>query len=104
MQKHLIRHKFLNKKKPDGFFGVGTDTAVKSFQKAAKLKSDGVVGAKTWARLRRKTTPVLVAAKPKAKAKAPVVAAKPDVVRGQAKGKAATKPKAKKPTPKPKGK
>jgi len=110
LQKHLIRHKFLNKKKPDGFFGVGTDTAVKSFQKAAKLKADGVVGAKTWARLRRKTTPVLVTAKPKAKAKAPV-AAKPDVVRGQAKGKAATKPKetkatpkAKKPTPKPKGK
>lgn len=32
----------------DGIFGAGTDVAVKSFQKAKKLKVDGECGANTW--------------------------------------------------------
>lgn len=33
---------------PDGIFGTGTETAVKSFQTSQSLTSDGVVGAATW--------------------------------------------------------
>lgn len=36
---------------PDGKFGTNTRSAVKKFQKANKLDSDGIVGAKTWAKL-----------------------------------------------------
>lgn len=37
----------------DGHFGAGTDSAVRSFQLAAGLKGDGVVGAKTWEALEK---------------------------------------------------
>lgn len=35
----------------DGVFGPGTETAVRAFQKRARLGIDGIVGSKTWARL-----------------------------------------------------
>jgi peptidoglycan hydrolase-like protein with peptidoglycan-binding domain len=35
----------------DGSFGLLTQAAVKRFQKAAKLKVDGMVGRSTWAAL-----------------------------------------------------
>lgn len=35
----------------DGVFGAGTETIVKKFQKAKKLKADGIVGAGTWKEL-----------------------------------------------------
>ena len=37
----------------DGIFGVGTQSAVKSFQKRHKLVVDGIVGPKTWAELEK---------------------------------------------------
>ncbi|MBD0261451.1 MAG: peptidoglycan-binding protein [Tolypothrix sp. Co-bin9] len=37
----------------DGIFGTGTQTAVINFQRSNKLVADGIVGAKTWAALRR---------------------------------------------------
>ena len=39
----------------DGDFGSGTDSAVKGFQRAHGLESDGVVGAHTWEALLTKT-------------------------------------------------
>jgi hypothetical protein len=36
----------------DGYFGAGTESAVKRLQRACGLKADGKVGAKTWACLR----------------------------------------------------
>jgi len=35
----------------DGFFGGGTESALKSFQKAQELAPDGIVGPLTWAKL-----------------------------------------------------
>jgi hypothetical protein len=35
----------------DGFFGDGTDSAVKAFQRAHDLDDDGIVGPRTWAAL-----------------------------------------------------
>lgn len=35
----------------DGFFGAGTEKAVKAFQKSKGLDQDGMVGPKTWAAL-----------------------------------------------------
>lgn len=35
----------------DGIFGIGTQTAVKAFQKKHNLVVDGIVGPKTWAEL-----------------------------------------------------
>lgn len=36
---------------PDGIFGINTEEAVKAFQKAHNIKSDGIVGPLTWAHL-----------------------------------------------------
>lgn len=44
LQKRLNLH-------PDGIFGPLTDEAVREFQKANGLTVDGIVGAKTWAKL-----------------------------------------------------
>lgn len=35
----------------DGIFGIGTQTAVKAFQRKNGLDSDGIIGPKTWAML-----------------------------------------------------
>lgn len=37
----------------DGDFGLNTETAIKSFQKANRLPQDGIVGEKTWGMLLR---------------------------------------------------
>ena len=37
----------------DGFFGIETENAVRAFQSAYQLSSDGVVGSATWSRLLR---------------------------------------------------
>ena len=37
----------------DNDFGAATELAVKQFQASAKLTADGIVGAETWAKLRK---------------------------------------------------
>lgn len=54
-QKHLRRWNLgLTRPTLDGSFGDDTRKAVKQFQAVHHLKPDGVVGAKTWHRLRKK--------------------------------------------------
>ncbi|WP_435616139.1 peptidoglycan-binding domain-containing protein [Streptomyces coelicoflavus] len=36
----------------DGYFGAGTESAVKRLQRGHGLEADGIVGATTWGRLR----------------------------------------------------
>ena len=54
IQNHLIKHGFDNisfSKKADGKFGSRTKKMVMDFQTSKGLKSDGVVGPKTWTEL-----------------------------------------------------
>jgi Putative peptidoglycan binding domain/D-alanyl-D-alanine carboxypeptidase len=54
-QKHLRRWNLgLTRPQADGDFGDKTKNAVKDFQRVHDLRPDGVIGDKTWARLRRK--------------------------------------------------
>jgi hypothetical protein len=77
-QKLLVRHGFLARSNVTGNFGKATEAAIKKFQKAAGIKADGVVGARTWTALKRKNTPVVKPVAKKPVAKKPVkVAAKP---------------------------
>ena len=48
-----LRAKGFASVKATGYFGVATTSAVKRFQKAHNLKSDGVVGKATWKELSR---------------------------------------------------
>lgn len=50
IQALLIYHGFAVK--VDGYFGAGTESAVKKFQKRMQLKADGIVGPTTWGWLR----------------------------------------------------
>ncbi|WP_018275171.1 peptidoglycan-binding domain-containing protein [Teredinibacter turnerae] len=57
VQLQILLNAHLNptiKLKNDGFFGRNTEDAVKAFQRAKGLVSDGVVGAKTWQSLTKK--------------------------------------------------
>lgn len=47
----LLRYHSFFKSKPDSEFGLGTERAVKAFQKSRGLKADGVVGQQTWDKL-----------------------------------------------------
>ena len=47
----LLRNSGFGRSRPDGVFGSVTQTSVRSFQRAKKLKADGVVGAQTWEKL-----------------------------------------------------
>lgn len=42
----------------DGIFGATTQNAVTQFQRSNGLTADGIVGAKTWAALRKVPTPI----------------------------------------------
>ena len=44
---------------PDGNFGPRTESAVKEFQRLYRLRTDGVVGEKTWPRLAPKDLPIV---------------------------------------------
>ena len=48
LQRRLVALKLLAKDEVDGVYGERTERAVKAFQRARKLKVDGVVGAVTW--------------------------------------------------------
>ena len=48
---YLLRNRGFFSTMPDGEFGVGTERAVKRFQKAQKIVADGVIGEQTFARL-----------------------------------------------------
>merc|ERR1712137_339239 len=50
MQYLLIHHGVLSGS-PDGDFGPGTETALKTFQARNSLTADGVIGPSTWSRL-----------------------------------------------------
>ncbi|MFF7313817.1 peptidoglycan-binding protein [Streptomyces sp. NPDC008137] len=54
IQALLIQHHgySVGPKGVDGYFGAGTESAVKRLQKGHGMKADGIVGAKTWDRLR----------------------------------------------------
>lgn len=55
LQKHLRRWNLgLTRPTVDGGFGEVTEMAVEEFQLIHGLKSDGIVGGKTWAKLRQK--------------------------------------------------
>lgn len=47
----LLRNVGFYRSAPDGVFGSATQRAVKAFQRAKGLKSDGIVGAQTWVNL-----------------------------------------------------
>ncbi|WP_129723760.1 peptidoglycan-binding domain-containing protein [Xylanivirga thermophila] len=55
LQQILKSKGYLNDK-VDGIFGRNTENAVKSFQKSSGLKSDGIVGKATWAKLKSNTS------------------------------------------------
>lgn len=95
-QKLLVRHGCLKRNNVTGSFGRATDEGVKRFQRTCGLKADGVVGAKTWAALRRKSSPRVTkpSAKPKPKATKPATATSKPKPKAKAKAKA-TKPKPK---------
>ncbi len=44
----LLRNRGFYKSQPDGIFGSSTAQAARAFQRANKLKVDGIVGAQTW--------------------------------------------------------
>lgn len=54
LQDYLVRLGYLPPKS-DGIFGPQTEKAVRRFQRDEGLQDDGIVGAETWKRLRRKT-------------------------------------------------
>ena len=49
---YKLLSKFYNPGEIDGIFGSRVDTAVRNFQKASGLSVDGIVGPKTWAKLK----------------------------------------------------
>lgn len=57
LQELLNRHGAFPVLKPDGDFGERTHQAVRVFQQESRLIADGVVGARTWAALKRDTLP-----------------------------------------------
>lgn len=54
IQALLIQHhgSSVGPKGVDGYFGAGTESAVKQLQRSYGLKADGIVSTKTWDRLR----------------------------------------------------
>ncbi|MET8748075.1 peptidoglycan-binding domain-containing protein [Streptomyces sp. NPDC004728] len=53
LQALLIHHGYsVGSTGVDGYFGAGTESAVKRFQTAERIRADGIVGATTWGYLR----------------------------------------------------